>query len=60
VIYKLTIGLVDYFNLKGVMSKKFSILEIVYFTYVSHTLVDKKHKKIVSIFWIAGSWGGRL
>jgi hypothetical protein len=27
------------------MSKKFSIIEIVYFTYILHTLVYKKYKK---------------
>jgi hypothetical protein len=43
------------------MSKKFSILEIVFFAYVLHMLVEKNTKKIVvSIFWIMGSRGGGL
>jgi hypothetical protein len=28
------------------MFKKFSVPEIVFFTYVLHMLMDKKHKKI--------------
>jgi hypothetical protein len=45
VIYKLTIRLVDYLNFKGLVSKKFSISELVFLTYVLHTVVDKKTKK---------------
>jgi hypothetical protein len=44
-IYKLTIRLVDYLNFKGLMSKKFSISELVFLTYVLHMMVEKKTKK---------------
>jgi hypothetical protein len=46
-IYKLTIGLADYLNFKG-SCKKTSILELLFFTYVLHTLVDKNRKIVVT------------
>jgi hypothetical protein len=55
-IYKLTIGLADYLNFKGLVYKKFSIPELVFFTYVLHRFVDKKHKKNSSNACYIGSW----
>ena len=45
-IYKLTIGLEDYLNFKGIVFKKSSIHELVFFTYAD----GQKHKKIVLMF----------
>jgi hypothetical protein len=47
VIYKLTIGLADYLNFKG-SCKKTSILELLFFTYILHMLVDKNRKIVLT------------
>jgi hypothetical protein len=43
-IYKLSIRVADYENLKGMVSKKFSISEVLIFRYDLHTVVEKIHR----------------
>jgi hypothetical protein len=47
-IYKLTIGLADYLNFKGSCAKKTSIVELLFFRYVLHTLLHKNKKIVVT------------
>jgi hypothetical protein len=53
-MYKLIMGPVDYLNFKGLMSQKFNIQELLFFTWVLHTVVEKCTKNIVPMLVTQG------